>query len=386
MSHDGLGLDKADAPDRTFAEIPEQFWVASNDLAFAIRDKFPVSSGHTLVIPRRTVVDWWQATPAERLALLALVDEVKADLDGEFTPAGYNVGFNDGRAAGQTVFHLHLHVIPRFHGDMADPSGGVRHVIPEKGNYRGNSAKPDLVAAGQPTVDRVHDAPGRSLLPALVDAIAHPAINTADLAVSFVMVSGLRVLNPILDVLLDRNSGRIRLLTTDYLGVTEKDALEQLLKLSVQSGDRFQVRVFMSGNTSFHPKTYILTASSGASAGLLFVGSANASRSGLVDGHEWTLESRDSEAIAKALQRFEELWEDGRSVPLTRPVIDAYVQAPRRLDGEAALTEPATQPVAPTEIQSEALDALALTRADGFGAGLAVMATGLGKTWLAAFD
>ena len=118
-----------------FLEIPGSEWLASNAQAFAIRDRFPVSPGHTLVITRRPVPDWFGAMPAEQSSILALVDEVKRALDAELHPDGYNVGFNAGAAAGQTVMHLHVHVIPRFTGDMDDPSGGVRHVIPEKGKY-----------------------------------------------------------------------------------------------------------------------------------------------------------------------------------------------------------------------------------------------------------
>ncbi len=118
-----------------FLEMPQSRWVTSNGLAFAIRDGFPVTEGHTLVITRRVVASWFEASAEERLAVMALVDEVKAGLDREFAPAGYNVGFNAGRAAGQTVMHLHVHVIPRYLGDMDDPRGGVRHVIPGKGNY-----------------------------------------------------------------------------------------------------------------------------------------------------------------------------------------------------------------------------------------------------------
>jgi diadenosine tetraphosphate (Ap4A) HIT family hydrolase len=111
-------------------------WVASNELAFAIRDKFPVSPGHTLVVPRREVPTWFDATREEHVAILDLIDEVKRQLDaGSARPDGYNVGFNVGKAAGQTVWHLHVHVIPRYLGDMADPRGGVRHVIPGMGNY-----------------------------------------------------------------------------------------------------------------------------------------------------------------------------------------------------------------------------------------------------------
>ena len=110
--------------------------MASNALAFAIRDAYPVTPGHTLVVPRREVATWFDATRAEQVAMLELVDEVKRVLDrGTPRPDGYNVGFNAGEAAGQTVMHLHVHVIPRFRGDVDDPRGGVRHVIPGKGCY-----------------------------------------------------------------------------------------------------------------------------------------------------------------------------------------------------------------------------------------------------------
>lgn len=118
-----------------FLQKPASDHVASNALAFAIRDGFPVSPGHTLVIPRREVSSWFEATREEQLAILDLVDTVKAQLDATLAPAGYNLGINVGPAAGQTVFHLHVHVIPRYLGDVADPRGGVRHVIASKGNY-----------------------------------------------------------------------------------------------------------------------------------------------------------------------------------------------------------------------------------------------------------
>jgi diadenosine tetraphosphate (Ap4A) HIT family hydrolase len=131
-----------------FLEVPETAWVAANELAFAFRDRYPVSPGHTLVVTRRVVADWFAATDAERAALLALVDEVKRGLDRELEPDGYNVGFNAGEAAGQTVMHLHVHVIPRYRGDMPDPRGGVRHVIPSKGNYLREAVAP-LATGGE---------------------------------------------------------------------------------------------------------------------------------------------------------------------------------------------------------------------------------------------
>ena len=118
-----------------FCEIDPQRITATNDEALAIRDGFPVSGGHTLVLPRRQVADWWGATDAQRRAIDALVRACRVALDREFAPAGYNIGINNGAAAGQTVFHLHVHLIPRYAGDVPDPRGGVRHVLPGRGNY-----------------------------------------------------------------------------------------------------------------------------------------------------------------------------------------------------------------------------------------------------------
>ena len=109
--------------------------VWSSGLAFAIRDRFPVSPGHTLIIPRRHVETYFDAAPEEQVDLWRAVEGVKRAIDEELHPDGYNVGFNAGEAAGQTVMHLHIHLIPRFRGDMDDPRGGVRHVIPSRGNY-----------------------------------------------------------------------------------------------------------------------------------------------------------------------------------------------------------------------------------------------------------
>ncbi len=104
-------------------------------LTRALWDGFPASPGHMLIVPRRHVATWFDASNDERLALVRTLDEAKALLDARERPAGYNIGINVGRAAGQTVFHLHVHLIPRYDGDVEDPRGGVRHVIPGKGNY-----------------------------------------------------------------------------------------------------------------------------------------------------------------------------------------------------------------------------------------------------------
>ena len=118
-----------------FLDRPCSEYIAENELAFAIPDAFPVSPGHTLVVPRRIVTTWFEATNAEQAAILALVREVRNHLDRTFHPDGYNVGFNAGEAAGQTVLHLHVHVIPRYRGDVPDPRGGIRWVLPEHADY-----------------------------------------------------------------------------------------------------------------------------------------------------------------------------------------------------------------------------------------------------------
>ena len=94
-----------------FLTFPADRHVASNALAFAIRDGFPVSPGHTLIVPRRLVATWFEATREEQVAMLELVDVVKAQLDAELKPDGYNIGINAGAAAGQTVMHLHRYFI-----------------------------------------------------------------------------------------------------------------------------------------------------------------------------------------------------------------------------------------------------------------------------------
>lgn len=106
-----------------------------NDLAYVIADTCPVNPGHLLVIPRRHVADFFETTPEEKQSLLALLDEAKQYLATEYSPDGYNVGINAGEVAGQTVMHVHIHLIPRYRGDTPLPRGGVRGVIPAKQNY-----------------------------------------------------------------------------------------------------------------------------------------------------------------------------------------------------------------------------------------------------------
>lgn len=109
--------------------------VAENDLAAAFPDAFPLSPDHCLVVPRRHVADFLALTSEEQGAVWSLVASVRRYIESTWMPDGYNIGINVGEAAGQTVAHAHLHVIPRRHGDVADARGGIRWVIPEKARY-----------------------------------------------------------------------------------------------------------------------------------------------------------------------------------------------------------------------------------------------------------
>lgn len=123
-------------PDCVFCRrIGTDHVIAESEHAVAFPDGYPVSLGHTLIVPRRHEPDYFALKPGERRALWSLVDEVRDHLERRHGPAGYNLGINAGRAAGQTVAHAHLHVIPRYPGDVEDPRGGVRHVIPDEAAY-----------------------------------------------------------------------------------------------------------------------------------------------------------------------------------------------------------------------------------------------------------
>ncbi|MCU0562798.1 MAG: HIT family protein [Desulfobacterales bacterium] len=104
-------------------------------LAFAIFDRFPVNPGHVLVIPRRHVADIFELTESELREVLRLLSQARQRIAADFAAAGVNVGVNVGDAAGQTIAHAHLHLIPRYTGDVPDPTGGVRGVIPGKASY-----------------------------------------------------------------------------------------------------------------------------------------------------------------------------------------------------------------------------------------------------------
>lgn len=118
-----------------FCTLPPERIIQENGHAIWIFDGFPVSPGHSLIIPKRHVGSFFDVTNKERMAMLALLDAAKEAVEEQYRPHAYNIGINDGPAAGQTVPHLHLHLIPRYDGDVPDARGGVRWVIPNKADY-----------------------------------------------------------------------------------------------------------------------------------------------------------------------------------------------------------------------------------------------------------
>jgi ATP adenylyltransferase len=122
--------------DCIFCQLPANRIIAQNRLALVLRDKFPVTKLHTLVIPRRHIADYGAATQAEVTAMNRLVWEQRSAIQAaDASVTGFNIGLNCGEDAGQTIFHAHMHLIPRRSGDVAEPRGGVRHLMPGKGSY-----------------------------------------------------------------------------------------------------------------------------------------------------------------------------------------------------------------------------------------------------------
>ena len=288
------------------------------DRFIGLWDGFPVSPGHLLVIPRRHIPTWFDATAEEQVALLQGIEMARQEILRRHQPDGFNIGINIGAAAGQTVFHLHIHVIPRYTGDLPDPRGGVRNVIPSKGNYFRRPA-----ASGHALADVPHD---RSLIhgggddPLLPHFRAHldRAVG-ADLCVAFVRTSGLDLVIEHLRDLLDRG-GKLRLLTGDYLDITEPEALLRLTDLS----GKIELRVFETLQVSFHPKGYLFHFPDGTATAL--VGSSNLSNSALQQGIEWNyrvLTSADPKGIAHVQQSFDQLFHH----PATRLVTQEWIRA-----------------------------------------------------------
>ena len=109
--------------------------IIENDLAFAIYDKYPVSIGHTLIIPKRHCSNYFNLSIEEQSSCWGLINRVKDLISEECHPDGFNIGINIDESGGQTIPHVHIHLIPRYQGDVAEPAGGVRGVIPGRKKY-----------------------------------------------------------------------------------------------------------------------------------------------------------------------------------------------------------------------------------------------------------
>lgn len=223
-------------------------------------------------------------------------------------------------------------------------------------------------------------------LPYLCQAISHAA--EIDIAVSFTKTTGLRLLLPDLHAALVERKSRVRFLTSDYLDITDPEALRLLMLLHLQGA---HVRVFESGGDSFHLKAYIFARidRQGILQGQAFVGSSNISRQALQAGLEWNyrIVFPGDPGFLEVRNRFEELFCHPRTTQLTDAWIDAYARRRVVLTGAVAPGSLEKEPPPePTDVQRQALTALRETREQGNSRGLVVMATGLGKTWLAAFD
>jgi diadenosine tetraphosphate (Ap4A) HIT family hydrolase/HKD family nuclease len=376
-----------------FLDVPVGDWLCSNDFAFAIFDGFPVSPGHVLVTTRRIVETWFDATEAEQAALMALVKEVRhlLDLRLEPKPDGYNVGFNSGSAAGQTVPHVHIHVIPRYLGDMPDPRGGVRHVIPNKGNYLADKSEK---SGTQPALSLATGYPHHPLWKRIDQRVS--AAVEVDLLASFIQPSGLDLIQLSLFSAL-RAGARIRVLVGDYLYITSAEALRRLvgwmaLADDIGGGSSLEVRLaeiskLPAKPDSFHPKAWRIMDSSG---GLLVVGSSNLSKAALETGVEWNLigHTTGSEPIDQELAHaFTDLWQ--QSTPLDEALVARYAERAKEAHRKFIPPESVDLPAilySPRPWQSGALESLARIRSDAYRRALVAVATGLGKTWLAAFD
>jgi superfamily II DNA or RNA helicase/diadenosine tetraphosphate (Ap4A) HIT family hydrolase len=356
-----------------------------SELVIGLWDAFPVSPHHALLVTRRHVGSWFEATTDEQHALIDAIDVARQAIrQKNEIPDGFNIGINVGAAGGQTVDHLHVHVIPRYFGDVEDPRGGVRYVIPARANYLSDQSPERNLVTGE------SDPLFRHLVSQMASA------ERVDIVVSFALKTGVDRMFPHLFDLLERG-GRLRFLTGDYLGITEPEALLRLLDLE----GNIECRIFETTTAdrwpdppppgrSFHPKAYIFRQPKGGTA---FVGSSNLSGAALTTSVEWNyriISSRARSGFAETVAAFETLFADSRTRPMTIEWVAEYrsrrqIQKPI-IEAADVETEAPQAPVTPTPVQAAALEALDKTRAAGNRAGLVVMATGLGKTWLSAFD
>lgn len=369
----------------------------------------PESTGHAVLVTKRHVASWFDATEEEQREALAAVAVARAAIDATHgAPDGFTLRVNVGSAAGQTVPHLAVDVVPRWgDGGTGGDRGHPRSIPPGFVSADQTAAPVGGSLTGALFASLPHDAPlvagdqDDPLLPHLIGHISAAA--EVDLAVAFVLPSGLSRLRPHLQELLERG-GRVRVLTGDYLDVTDPGALRVLLDLadearSVHSHaaprlgvrrEGMALRIFDASAQAFHPKAYIFRSPDGS--GVAYVGSSNLSKTALEAGVEWNyrvVPSADLRGFRSVEEGFERLFAHPRTSELSEAWVRAYEARRRPTDAPRVVDTPVEVPESPPpphDVQKEALAALSETRADGYRAGLVVLATGLGKTWLAAYD
>ena len=402
-----------------FLEIAPTEWFCSNALCFAIPDHKPASRGHLLIITRRHVATWFDCTLPEQNDLMALVNQAKTLLDQQLDPQpdGYQVLFNSGAAAGQTVHHAHVHLIPRYADKTSGPCGSAKPVAPEQASPVADNSRKQVSGLSRltqpgslPSFSLTVGHPAGPLWPRIANRI--PGATEIDLVASFAQSSGLDLIRKALFSAHEAGA-RIRLLVGDYLCITSPDALRTLFGWMAIAGHsrglagHFEARLVelekLHGHPStFHPKAWRIADATG---GIMVVGSSNLSRSALTTGVEWNLvgETAGSQSLDQEMAAaFEALW--CQATPLSAEVITRYSRRAELAentravwDGENVPMDPATGSreeknpdqiaiFSPRPWQTTALESLATIRRDGYTKALVAVATGLGKTWLAAFD
>jgi superfamily II DNA or RNA helicase/diadenosine tetraphosphate (Ap4A) HIT family hydrolase/HKD family nuclease len=321
-----------------------------NQLVLGLWDGFPLAKGHALVVTRRHVAGWFDTTTEERQALVEAIPLARQKIVELYPTDGFNLGVNVGAVAGQTVPHVHLHVIPRVRGDVADPRGGVRHVLPESANY--------LAAQGPTSAPVLLAKSGAELRSHLKDEL--PLATRLDVAVAKVDQGGAALLSELLRGLVEPGC-QVRLVTSD----APPAALAAL-------GPAVQVRL-LPESVGLGTRTYLLHFRAGR--GAAWVGATDLTRAALTTGQSWSYRvgsNRDLTGFEQLSTAFEALF--------------GHPEAKGPAQGAQVATPPVSALPTPTAIQAEALAALEETRRQGRKAGLVVLATGLGKTWLSVFD
>lgn len=366
----------------------------ADDHIFAAWVSQPAAPGHCLIATRRHIPTWWESTREERTGLLEATFEVRRQVEERHRPEGYHVGFDILPSPGRTVGHLHLHVLPRYAPPDPRDCTCRSELVPaplvlpvDTASLAAEAPSPSWsLAPGAPHSLPLIRGEGDPFYPHLRAALSRA--HQVDIAVAFLMPGGWSKVVPHLEDLLSRR-GSLRLLTGDYMDVTDPDTLMAVLDLRERWD--FEARIFQTGTGTFHPKCYLFRERNGNATA--FVGSSNLSASALGNGLEWNyraLSSRERAGVLEVQRAFEDLFHHPATLPLTEEWVRGYRErrAPALVRGKAVHVEVETPepPPEPHAIQIEAMEALAKTREEGNRAGLVVLATGLGKTWLAAFD